>query len=372
MNVSDDDRMLRRLLLTTFLTTLVLTAGCSGVLSDSPGSGTATPATESDRSGASPPLTPVDGNDLRSVEIPDTGSTTVSGELDGSDPARENSVYEPIQFEAEAGTLVNITMETDEGEPMLRLRNLNGTVVDTARNGAPGTAEFTEVSLGQTGRYTVEATSTTPNSTFEYTLTIERSGNELFAGPQSTWNETERYLEFGRDFSDAADQATNNGRFTTHVSNRTIWANATGNYVVVTYAIDSNINNTQWIEIDTALLVAYTNGDQVYQNLGENESYAENEEWVPDIIFLRALNPEGRLYRTNFVTTEWAREYNETDDVGSYAGRYYSTERYGPAHPRYNSSGGEISTTNAEFPLETYDDYLFENGTAFSEIYGSE
>ena len=364
----DDQRMLRRALLSVLLATLTLTAGCAGILSDAGGDGETTTPTGTAQSGQ---LTPVNGTDIRSITIPENGSATASGELDGSDPVVNHTVYEPVRFTADAGTQLNVTMQTEGGAPMLRLLGPNETVRNTTSADESGTVQFTRITLNETGQYTLEATSVEPNTTFEYTLTVERHETELFSGPLSSYNETERYLEFGQDFARAANATARYGKFTNLVRKETLRANATGDYVVMSYLMDPNLNGSQLIEIDSAILLTYSNLAESYRNLSDDPDTAEGEAWIPEVIFFRAVNAEGEIIRTDFVTAEWAREYDTVDEDGDqYFSRYLSTNRYGPANTAYNSSGGDYSTTQAEFPLETYEDYEFDNGTTFEERYG--
>ena len=370
MNLIKNRSMFRNALLTGFIATLIMTAGCSGFLSDPGGPGEA--PTENPGSGDN--LTPADGDDLRTINLPDEGNTTKSGEVDASDPIRENSVYEPVEFRAEAGTVVNVTMQTDGGSPALRLIDPNGEVLDITTQGGPGTAQFTSFTLRETGHYTIEAIAANPETTFEYTLTIERN-NRLFAGPQSTWNKTEKYLEFGRDFGRAANTTADNGQFYTTPSERYLRANASDDYLVIGYQWDpANLTFEEMVNLDVALQLTYENAYELYSNdFAENPDSAEDESWVPEVIYFRAETPDGELYRTNFIELRWVQHVLETENTDAYAGRYYSTNRYGPANPYYQSEGGNFSTTDEEFPLGTYANHTYPDGTTHGErYYGNE
>jgi hypothetical protein len=364
--------MFRTALISSLLAALIVTAGCSGFLSD-PGSGLeGDPTVTSDQEESDDELRPANGTDLRSINLSDEETTTASGELDGSDPVSENYVYEPVEFEAEAGTVVNITMQAG-GQPRLRLVSPNGSVVDVTSAGGPGIARFTSVGLTESGRYTIEATSAIPNATFEYTLSIERD-RTLFAGPQSTWNETEKYLEFGRDFSENANLTADNGEFYKTPSDRYLRANASGDYLVIGYRYDpENLTSREIIDIDVSLQLAYENLYDAYANdFAEDSDSAEDESWVPEVIYFRAEGPDGELYNTNFIERRWAQDAVETGHTEVYAARYYSTNRFGPANPGYLSEGGRFSTTDEEFPLETYKNFTYPDGTTHSERYYSD
>ena len=360
MTRHDSVSVFRHTFLSVIVAILILTAGCTGILSDSDRE----PEPASTPTDAGNGLTPTDGTDLRSVTIPDNGSTTVSGELDGDDPTNNSTVYEPIQFDAEAGTRVNITMETSSGEPVLRLLAPNGTIIRSTTDGGPDIAKFSQIPLNGTGQYIIRATSSSPDTTFEYTLTIEEDKKPLFAGPPSNFNETEQYLSFGRHFSLIANDTTENGQFTTSVSEESSRANATGDYLVFPYIISENISGQDLANLDAEIIVTYENLDQFYRNKTNNSEDPRSEEWVPERIYFETLNEDGELYRTTFISVDWARQAAETGNIGLYVDKYYTTNRYGPGNPAYNSSGGRFSTTAAAFPLETYDDYEFENDTA--------
>jgi len=295
MNLSNDETTFRPVLASVFLAILIVTSGCSGLLSESDSGLGVNPTATSNPDEPDDELTPANGTDLRSISLPDDGGTTKSGELDGSDPISENHVYEPVEFEAEAGTVVNITMQSG-GQPRLRLVSPNGSVVDVASAEGPGIARFTSVGLAESGRYTIEATSAIPNATFEYTLSIERD-RRLFAGPQYTWNETEKYLEFGRDFSENANLTADNGEFYKTPSEQYLRANASGDYLVIGYRYDpENLTSREIIDIDVSLQLAYqTLYDAYVNNFAENSNSAEDESWVPEVIYFRAEGPTGEL-----------------------------------------------------------------------------
>jgi len=342
-------------ILTVFVATLLLTSGCSGVLSDVDGSPTPTAnaSQESTESG----LTPANGTDLRRVSVPKNGSTTVSGELDGSDPVNGTTVYESVELTGEPGTHLNVTMETGGGLPAMRLVHPNGTVVATTQSAGLGTTRLSEITLRHGGNYTVEATSVDANTTFKYEFTVEEYDAGYFVGPKSTWNETEQYLSFGQDFATTAKNNTLNGQVSTRLYDWDIRPNPSEDYLVLSYRMDGeNQTVRQRYYADQVVPLTYAKLDSFYQNVTNNPEYAENEPWAPEVIYLRTENPQGELYRTNFLRLEWARDYAKTGNLTVYQARYVDTEREGPGSPRYEP-GGDESTNESQFPIETYDDY---------------
>jgi len=368
MEISINDTTGRQALLSVLLASLIVTAGCAGILSDGGDSGGgATPTPTSGESGGD---TAANGTDLRSVSIPDNGSVTASGELDRGDPTNGSKYYEPIQVAAAEGDTVNISVETEGGSPELRVINPDGNVSATVSNVSGNDTGFTFSTFGQTGRYTLEATSVSENATFNYTLTIERAerGGELFGGPMEQWNETEQYLEFSQDFTSVTAETSDYGSFSTNVSLDYVQANASGDYAIITYGIHPDLNFTQTNEIDVNFRLAYKNLYQSYSKFGDNSSMAENETWAPEIIFFRGVNQEtGELHRTTFLTLEWAKQYAEDDDNDVYAGWYYSTLRYGPGNQYYDP---ETGVTYETFP-QNYWNYTYPaDNSTLAERYG--
>jgi hypothetical protein len=311
----------------------------------------------------------MNGTDLRSIAIPDTEDTvtTADGEIDGSDSVLNgtNRYYEPVSLRAEAGTMINVTMSSDGGNPELRLRGPNGTIL-AADGGDGNTAQFERVELNQTGQYTLVATSVRNNSGFEYTLTVERYVEPNFNGSMSSWDEESQYLDFARGYLLVA-QSTSGGCFCTNngvsspneapgnLTEINYTANTEDDYVVVTYAMDPNATTYERLDIDSALRLAYTDLYQAYSN----SNGAENASWVPDRIYQRGITYDGELYRTTYLELDWAQDYAENGEADNqsailqYAFRQLNTTRYGPAHENY-TQGGELSTTASEFPEETY------------------
>ena len=185
---------------------LLLSAGCSSIFTDGAGEPATAQQQTSTPGGDNETINnriPTDGADLRSIAIPETEDnvTAADGEVDGGDPVLNgtNRYYEPISFTAEAGTIINVSMSSDDGNPELRLRDSNGTTI-VADGGDRNLAQFEMFELNQSGQYTLVATSASDNGSFEYTLTVERYVEPNFNGPPSSWDEESRYLEFARDY----------------------------------------------------------------------------------------------------------------------------------------------------------------------------
>ena len=390
MKMSTTETTVRQALLSVLLASLMVTAGCAGILSsDSSSNGAGTPT--STAGGGANNTSSADGVDLRSISVPDNGSVTRSGELDRGDPKSGNKYYEPVQVAAVEGQAVNITMRAENGNPGLRVVNPDGNVTAVISNESGTATGILGGQFAQTGRYTIEATSANDNATFNYSLTIERvdleelrSGSgELLAGPRSEYNETEQYLTFARDVALVTADSTDLGlyslnvtgtEFQSNVSGPDIQANASADYVVITYKQgDSNVLS-RLNEIDSTFMAAYSNLLENYQNLGTDTTTPENESWVPDIIFLRGLNESGELYRTHFITQDWARTYAEsnrnTSDNERYDARHGSTTRIGPGAPYDRSNHPRITPiSDEEFP-QVYRNYTFPDGTTLGERYG--
>lgn len=328
----------RYTILCVLVAVLVATAGCSSLVSEST-TPTETPSTPSNTLAD-------EGSDLRSISVPENGSSSADGEIDGSDPllASTGTHYEPIQFTVDAGTMVNLSVVSESGTPELRLQDPNGTTV--ASDSSDGnSAEFATLELNQTGQYTLVVTSSEEYSGFEYTLTVERYIEPNFNGPPSSWDEESRYLEFATDYGLVA-QNTSSGNLT--AINRT--ANTEDDYIVFTYEMDPNATTYERLSIDNALQISYW---FLYEEYAADDGDFNNESWVPERIYHRAITPDGDFYRSTYVTLEWARDYGETEDPRLYGARYFATLRYGPANQGY-IEGGNRSTTASDFPEETY------------------
>ena len=377
------DTSVRQALLSVLLASLMVTAGCSGILSgESSSDGAGTPALTATAGDGEKNASSADGVDLRSISIPDNGSVTHSGELDRSDPKSRNKYYEPVQVAAIEGQAVNITMRAENGNPGLRIVNPEGNVTQSISNESRTVTGFSG-QFTQTGRYTIEATSAAESATFNYSLTIKRieietENDELLAGPKSEYNETEQYLTFAKDMTYVTADITDYGLyslnhtgtgFASNVSGPDIQANASADYAVITYKVGDSNAWSRLSDIDVAFMVNYANLWEDYQELGSNSSDPKNESWVPEIIFLRGLNESGELYRTHFITKDWARNYARTENDDKYAERHGSTTRIGPGAPYNRSNYPQITPiSDDEFP-EVYWNFTFDGGATLADLY---
>ncbi|MBX0295261.1 hypothetical protein [Haloarcula nitratireducens] len=336
----------RNLILPLLVATFLITAGCNGFdtsqNSTSPDGAVSTPATETPTIALTPtptPAAPENGTDLRSITLEQNEGVSAVGELDSGDPQNEEGHYEPVEFAAEAGTTVTITMGASTGNPKMRLVAPNGTLLNTNDVGGLGNAAmFEKIVLPDTGRYTVIATSSISNGTFEYILTIEEISG--WAEDPSKWNETLQYTEFATDYRTVFSDPVDNNNITTGP------INTEDDYVVITYVMSPNSTREDLIDIDAAHLLTYKNLYEDYRD----ESSAVNETWVPDRVYHRAVTPDGELYRTTYLTKEWAREYAETGEIDPYMLRYYATLRQGPAQQDY-VEGAANSTSEVGYDI---------------------
>jgi len=374
------DTTVRQAVLSIFVAGLLLSAGCMGVLTGDSSSGgnastsTSTSDTPQNRSASDT------GTDLRSATIPETAgnTTTYTGELDTSDPKSDGRYYEPIQIAAVEGQRMTIVAEAEgDHNPEMRVVDPTGNVSRIQRSETSNTTGFLGGEFSQSGRYTFEVTSVAENDTFNYTLSIERvegeqSGedDDLFEDSLGQYNETEQYLHVGQQFGNIVGRLTDKGDVPTNATGGNMTANATGDYLIITYEMPSEYTFTQRNELDSAFQVTYEAIVRAYEDAEEDSSTAADSTWVPEIIFFRAVDNEtGELLRTTFYTKEWSRQYNEgkIDNTES-AGNYYSTERWGPASELYDVEGFETVADN-EFP-QVYHNHTYPNNTTLAEEYG--
>lgn len=334
------------------VTALLITSGCNGLgvgQSDTGLNGTDETAASETPASTTPtatPAVPENGTDIRRVSLEQDAGRTMRSELDGGDPQNGDKYYEPVEFAAEAGTKVNITLGGDGGDPLVRLLGPNGTVLDTNDDGGLGnTAELTMVTLPETGQYTIVATSSEPNTAFTYYLTVDRfippaQRDVLFAGDPSTWNHTEQLGEFAYDYRATFEIGTN----LTEIEYA--YLNGEENYIVVTYEMPPNASRENLTNIDTALMLAHSNMDDAYRDAPADATF--NKSWTPDRVYHRAVTPDGELYRVTYTTTEWARQWEEDNiELRTYLFRYFSTLTHGPAHSSY-VEGANNSTATGE------------------------
>jgi len=385
MKTSATDTTARQAILSILLAGLLVTAGCAGILNGESSSnveGTSTPTgTARERvNDTTNNTSSAVGTDLRGISIPENGSVTRSGELDRGDLKKGNKYDGPVQVAAVEGQARNITVRAEHGNPGLRIVNPDGNVTAITSNVSGNAAEIIGGQFTQTGHYTIEATSAGPNATFNYSLTVERIeiGDQLLAGPRSGYNETEQYLTFARDVAYVTADVSEHGlyslnvtgsNFEANVSGPDIQANASADYAVITYIVGDSNALSRLNDIDVAFMTSYATLWENYQNLSANSSTPEDDSWVPNIIFLRGLNESGELYRTQFITQDWARTYERTGNDDKYAERYGSTTRIGRGAP-YNRSNYPLITpiTDEEFP-EVYWNFTFAGGSTLADLY---
>ncbi|MDS0277714.1 hypothetical protein NDI85_07905 [Halomicroarcula sp. S1AR25-4] len=346
----------RNALLTVLVAALLITAGCNGLgvgeTDTGPDGTTSTP-----ESTATPtPTVPQNGTDLRSISLEQDAGHIINSDLDGGDPKRDGKYYEPVQFAAEAGTVVNISMRSPTGDPLVKLRGPNGTVIDLDDDDGMGdAADLTMVTLPETGQYTIIATSSEPNTAFTYYLTVEQfippeQRDVLFAGNMSSWNRTEQLGEFADDVSRPFDKNT--------------WTNITGvsvntdeNYVVLTYTMDpQNRTMDRMTDLDASMLFAYSAVDGYYQR-GEGEV---NASWAPERIYYRTVTPDGELYRISYLTAEQAEDYRRTQELDQYYyGSLWAQRTYGPAHDSYVEGADNSTSTGEVATRDKSGEYIF-------------
>jgi len=354
----------RQVLLSVLLTSLIVTSGCTGLLpGDMNEAETGTPV----------PETRTNGTDLRSLSIPENGSITASGELDHGDPKHGSNFYEPVQVDAPEGQVVRITMKAESRNPSLRVVSPDGNVTQNVSNESGNVTVVPSRELLQSGNYTLETTSTDQNATFNYTLTIERveRNDKLFAGDAAQWNETEQYLNFGQDVSKLMEGSSPPGQYPTNASKNGLRANATGDYLIITYKLYPHFKFAEKNKIDVSFMLEYQQLVGIYKKFRNNSITPADETWAPEIIFFKGVSNEtGEIVRTTFLTKEWARAYLENDtneQFDSYLGWYYSTIRQGPGSPEYDPEDG---ITNDEFP-QAYHNYTYPgDNSTLAERYG--
>ncbi|WP_254273423.1 PPC domain-containing protein [Haloarcula marina] len=333
------------------LTILLVTAGYYGFMaeeSDPSASGdigipASEPTLTSTATATPTPTNAGEGTDLRNISLEQDGGQITRGEIDRDDPQNENGYYEPVQFVAEANTSVNITMGARNGDPQIRLLAPNGSTVDADDNGGFGnSAAIEEATLPQTGRYTLIAGSSEPNTTFGYLLTVEEHTESINESNPANWNKRAKLTEFAYDFRSAANATDNH----TQVTNYTVFPKE--NYISLTYErIPENTTDLQNTQV--SVLITYANLGTAYRE----SSGPFNESFIPDRIFLRAETTDGQLYRTAYLTDEWAKEHERTDDFETYWYKFLYATRWGPAHESY-VEGADNSTSVG---LAVYDEY---------------
>ncbi|MFC7249574.1 hypothetical protein ACFQJ5_06955 [Halomicroarcula sp. GCM10025324] len=243
---------------------------------------------------------------------------------------------------------VVIRMKSESGDPYTELVAPNGTIIASSDDHwRHNDSSLMNVTLPETGQYTIRAMSAEYRETFEYWLTVSEwvhpNDRGWFAGDPTKWNESERYGEFVADYQSNA----NTSDWIDIRPTRGVDAvNPKQDYAIVTYHLSSSDPSPEELRsIDIALLLAYTIMLDDYRT----EYEQVDESWVPDRIYHRAVTPNGTLYRTTYITKERADRYDLEDDIVGYWFMYLGTEVEGPASPSY-VEGGENSTTRLTYP----------------------
>jgi len=373
------DTTTRQALLSALLAALIVTSGCAGLLSGEGNTDETEVGTNTPRPAQEDGEKRTNGTDLRSMSIPENGSVSAAGELDHGDPSDGNKYYEPVEVAAVAGQRVNVTVETENGNPAIRVVDPDGNTTAAVSNETGNKTGLFRADVTQTGGYTFEVTSVDQNATFNYTLNIERVEIEdedgLLKGDARTWNQTEQYLFATQSFGIVVNQYTDRSDTRTladvpyNVSKGNISANATGDYAVITYEMPADYSFNQRNELDVAFQLSY---EGLVNQSRQGNNPVTDESWVPEIIFFKGVDNEtGELVRTTFFTKEWSSQVlaNEITDIES-SGNYYSTEKWGPASELYDAGGFETVTAD-EFPQTYYNhtDRLPGN-TTLAERYG--
>ncbi len=267
---------------------------------------------------------------------------TRRGELDGGDPQTDTGkYYEPVTFTAPANSTVHITMGSTTGDPYIRLLAPNGTVIGVNDDdGSSESAGLKTVTLPTAGQYTIVATSSEPGATFEYLLTIEKhtppeeEEDETLEEKFADFNERERYNEFAFDYQKWVNSGGDN---ITNITNRGIYVDQ--DIVVVNFTADGQGYNA--IDTWAVLTAGLENVTGYYAEPG----HPVNETWIPDRIYYRAKLPNGGLYRTFYLDTDWALKAHRTDDPDPLTNGLLVTTKFGPAHDSYVAGANNSSAS---------------------------
>jgi hypothetical protein len=326
----------------------IVSTGCSTILDS--GTEALSQSEETPTEQQTPELTPVNGTDVRSISLVAGENVSVTGEIDGGDPqqAETGTPYEPINFTVESDTEITLTMEAEGKNPMLALYDSNGTLITSVKtNKTTDTARLDNVTLYSGGEYTVDATSSGGDKTFQYKLTAHYT-EPLFSGDPATWNKTERYLEFAGDYGTVANDTSGN---LTHVNHS---VSVEDDYAIITYEFFPNVTTVELADIDRIILYTYEN---LYSDYINESNQPANKSWIPNRIYHRGIYPDGGLARTTYIERSWAAEYQNGTDMPVYASRYMSTRRFGPAKTNALENinhSSEKTITESEFPMPEY------------------
>ena len=111
--------------------------------------------------------------DVRSIDY----GETVSSRIDREDPqSREyRGHYEPVTFDGSAGDVVTVDM-VSSGDTYLFLEGPDGSQIASDDDGGNDFNSRLEIPLPEDGEYTIVATSYSPEETFLYELSLDRTG----------------------------------------------------------------------------------------------------------------------------------------------------------------------------------------------------
>jgi O6-methylguanine-DNA--protein-cysteine methyltransferase len=111
--------------------------------------------------------------DVRSIDY----GETVASRIDREDPQSRDyrGHYEPVTFDGSAGDVVTVDM-VSSGDTYLFLQGPDGSAIASDDDGGDGLNSRLAVPLPADGEYTIVATSYSPDETFFYELSLDRTG----------------------------------------------------------------------------------------------------------------------------------------------------------------------------------------------------
>lgn len=364
---------------TIFLAILLVTAGCNGlgvgerdtgldnpeVTSTPTGDGKAVTSTETATATATPEsnLTPSPTPDPNALDLRelDAGveqvnrSEAQAGEVDRTDPRDEQGYYEPVTFVGESGERYNITVRGTNLNQYLELHAPNGSVVAAGSDPVADVNTDTalrNVSLSQTGQYTVRVYSADESDQqfFTYTLSVNRIPSEkeverakegVFAGDPAYWNETEQYTWWAHYYGESAN-VTN---YAIDVE-KPVAVNPEQDYAVITVIGGNFYDPKDRFKLSTGLGGAYLYMYD-YFIAENNESTIYDENWFPETVYIRSITPVNRtLYQINAFTLDTVA----TRDGGKIWEQWLSTNLYGPANNDYVKGENNSTESLSDYP----------------------
>lgn len=145
------------------------------------------------------------GNNLRSISYGDTEESVVERD-DGRDP-EYSDVAEPVEFEAEAGDVVTVSMVSATFDAYLVLADPAGGVVAEDDDSAGGRDSRIERTLTKSGTYTIWAGSYEGDATGSYTLTLSKTGERSVSTESDSDGSGDlRSISYGQTKSGYVDQ----------------------------------------------------------------------------------------------------------------------------------------------------------------------